>query len=94
MFFVGEFEHFVGNDVGRVVLAKFLYVGCELRELLGVVHGIDGELQQRCGCVGVLHVEGCVLVDEGESVLRLVVFCHIGRRHEYDGLAYQTELAD
>ena len=53
---------------------------------LGIVlGGIDGQRQQDLGGFYVLHIEGCLLVDECQGILGLVVLSHVGRGNQDNG---------
>ena len=87
-----EFQYFLGDALCGVRHGQAGDVFGQAVQLGVVGHGLEGQADQLCGGVGVLHVEGGVLLHQGKGVLRLMVFGHVGRGHQDDGLAQQAEL--
>ena len=59
-----------------------------------VLHGVNSQREELCHGFGVFHQQRRVFVHQCHGVVCLVIFGHIGRRHEDRGLAQQAQFAD
>ena len=85
-------HHFGGYGVGGAGLGQRLGVGRERGQALGVGHGLQCQAYGLGRGVGVAQADGRALCREGHGVLRLVVFGHVGRRHEYGRHPHEAQL--
>ena len=71
-------DDLVGDVGGGVGLGELADVAPEGVELVVVGHRVDGQGQEGAAGIGIGDVESGLLLHEGEGVLRLVVFGHVG----------------
>ena len=94
LFPFGQGDDLLGNLAGGMGLGQQVDMLGQALQAAVVADGLQGGVEQGVAGFGVAHADGGLLAHQGHGVLGLVVFGHVGRGHEDDGLAQQAKLRD